>query len=547
MIKPYKLTLKKFDIGNIINNTCYNAVCPLNIFDNHTNLVSRSTGFIVEVINFKIIVVTCAHNILQTPDTVNSTIYPIITCTVTEAYSKDSKIKNTNPVAISLRLVGMDISADIAILCSILPGEETPHSLLSYQFSEKTQKLSWNTNSVYFGETVYAIGNMYGNNLCMLVGENADNNVVYLPESESYTNSLQLIITSLPVKGGASGSPVLTYDPELKKGVLSGIIQWSKKDNNYTAGLNTISLYKVCQKICQLNMKHNMIGNKMINFNGTNGKGYIGISTYSNVNGVELTKLCIQYPLFLKSVYRNQASGIRIKSLRDYSGSVSYGGIKNAICINKCDYLNQNKENRRKNNHRIKVGDIIMEIDGNRLGDENQDLRLSDIEYFNKGNIVFLKCLKPDIPIVEYYKCTIDSYPSVLERVSVEDSIELIEDLVWDIILQGTQPAKYFLKIPELVFIISTPRDFIFDNIYKGYYRETFYGAVPLYGDLKINTIPILNNDNILIVYPYSIISSSREFYTYEGLKLFMDNSANNPPIMSFFKNLISIIDKLPN
>ena len=96
----------------------------------------------------------------------------------------------------------MNISADIAVLYSILPNEETSYSLLGYRFGKRTQKLDWATRLVLYGETVYTIGNMYGSNLHMIVGNCVDNNIIYLPESEEYLNNIQQIITTLAIKGG---------------------------------------------------------------------------------------------------------------------------------------------------------------------------------------------------------------------------------------------------------------------------------------------------------------------------------------------------------
>ena len=67
-----------------------------------------------------------------------------------------------------------------------------------------------------------------------------------------------------------------------------------------------------------------------------------------------------------------------------------------------------------------------MEVDGQRLGDEGQDLRLSDVNQYDAGKTRFIKCLNPETTHVRYYRYTVDRYPTVLEYVSVDPNIELV-------------------------------------------------------------------------------------------------------------------------
>ena len=444
-------------VEKIIFDTAYDAVIMLSVFDKDTLPTSSSTGFIVDVVQNRIIVLTCAHNILIDSATINSAVYPTMSATVTGAYQSGSCIRNDQPIAVSLRLLGMNVAADIAVLYSILPSEETPDSSIGYRFGKPTQRLEWADRSVLYGETVYTIGNMYGSNLSMIAGNCADDNLIYRPEFPDYMNLIPHIITTLAVKGGVSGGPILCYDTEMKRAVICGIVQWSKRDNNYTAGLNTKSLQKNYRKIYDLNIGCHTIKPNRLNFNGSTGKGYSGVATYQHVSGEVLTILNQRYPDFKGSQYRNQVSGILITSFSTIALVIPNSRVENAQNIGRCDYLKKNTRAVAISEDRIKVGDILMEIDGQRLGDEGQDLRLSDVNQYDAGKTRFIKCLTPSTARVRYYRYTVDRSPAVLEYVSADPSIELIADQpVWSIAKYGSgwgslvQYKLNFLNIPSI-------------------------------------------------------------------------------------------------
>lgn len=410
----------------IIYDTCYDAIVRISTFNSMMELMGSYTGFIVDVVQNRIIVLSCAHNILTNFKEVNSDSHPTITATVTNAYEAGAKNKNEIPISVSLLPLGLNISADVGVFYSILPGEEIPTSLLSYRFGKSTQQLDWATKLVLYGETVYTIGNMYGSNLSMIVGNCADNNIIYLPESKAYQNNIQQIITTLAVKGGASGGPILCYDEEMKKGVICGMIQWSKVDNDYTGGLNTKSLRHNYRKIYDLNIGCHSIKPIRLNFNGSTGKGYSGVATYQYVSGSVLTKLNSIYPKFNQSKYRNQASGIQITEFSRPGMVLPNSRVENALNISRCDYLKRNTRAIAISDDKIKEGDILMEVNGQLLGDEEQSIRLSDINYYDAGKIRFIKCLRPETAQVRYYRYIVDRAPAELEYVSKDDTIEVL-------------------------------------------------------------------------------------------------------------------------
>jgi len=412
-------------VEKIVFDTAYNAVVTLSVFASNT--VLNSTGFIVDIVMNRIIVLTCAHNILATPKAINSVIYPTITAKVTGSYQAGSHIRNEMPIVISLRLLGMNISGDVAVLYSILPSEEDDESLLGYRFSKRTHRLSWASRPALYGETVYTIGNMYGSNLSMIAGNCADNNSVYNPESTVYLNRLQHITTTLAVKGGVSGAPIIYYDDVAKRAVICGIVQRSKVDNDYTVGLNLISLQKNYRRIYDLNISCQTIKPNRLNFNGSTGKGYSGVLTYEFVTEGLLTQLNNKYQQFNQSKYRNRIGGIMITLFSNPTTQViPNSGVAKARNISRCDYMKRNTRALAISNNNIELLDILMEVDGQRLGDEDQDVRLALINMYDAGKVHFIKCLKPSTATVQYYKYISDQYPEAFESVTVDPDIELL-------------------------------------------------------------------------------------------------------------------------
>jgi hypothetical protein len=422
------LTHKKNPIEKTIYNTCYDAVSTIRVFDSNVNLINSATAFTVCVLKGRIFVLTCAHVILTNYSEPNSGIYPIITALVKGAYQLGSKTKNKRPVAVSLKVLGMNVSADVALLCSILPGEETNFSLLSYLFGNKTQILHWANRTILYGEIIYALGNMYGGNTSMFSGNCVDNNLIYLSGSDTYLNNIQQIATTLSVSEGVSGGPIICYDPKNKRGAICGIAQLVKIDTNYTCGLDEFSLYNTYKRLFHLNVKCNSITRNLLNFNGSTRKGYSGVSTYEQVNAFVLTVLNSRFSRFNESKYNNRAQGILITSFSDTKIVIPDSRVVNAVNICKKDYLRRNKNANSIGTDKVEVGNIITEINSEVLGDEGQDLRISDKFYYSAGGIFFIKCLRPENVKVQYYKCIADEYPQELEFVSQDSSIRLIAD-----------------------------------------------------------------------------------------------------------------------
>lgn len=159
---------------------------PINIDDESSVLNIQSvfgSGWIQDVIDERIIVVTCAHLVLQ-DDGVELPIIPktSISCTVTNAIPKGEKIGKN--IAVSLKILGMDISADIAVLYSLKECEENTQNPFTFNFSSRNETLEWgNSSKVTFGSNVYVISNAYGTGLSMTTGTIADNDLVFRRKS----------------------------------------------------------------------------------------------------------------------------------------------------------------------------------------------------------------------------------------------------------------------------------------------------------------------------------------------------------------------------
>lgn len=402
---------------------CRDSVVMLNSYNPGNLLKSNGTGFIVCTINQKILVLTTAHNMLDKYGELNSPTHSI-SATVSGVYKANSKTKTT--IVVSLFIVAMDISADIALLCSVTPDEINNLNPYGYRFSNRTKKVIWG-NNVREGETVFCIGNLYGNGLSTIIGNCAKDNIIYGTELSGYTNPVRQTVFNLAVSTGGSGGAVFCFDKNLKKAVVCGIIQVGKKDNSsYTFGTNVNSLYHIYKKLYSLNISKGLINTNRLNFDESTNKGFLGISKHSYVGAGVLNSLAKKYQKFRNIKHVNSIKGVSIESFSDTPLIVSNSRVQYAVNISKKDYLNKNKNATTVSQNVIQVEDIIMEINSKKLGTGNQYAKLVDFEYYHKNSTVFIKCLNPAKGFISYYKCIVDGFPPSLEIISVEPSIQVL-------------------------------------------------------------------------------------------------------------------------
>ena len=416
----------------VVFNTCVNVIVPITAYVNNTNAVANFTGWIHANINNRLIIITSAHSVLNEQGiTPFADTYESFTCDITQAYI--SKLDGTpsvpspNKITASLRILGMDIAADICVMYTINPGEQTEIEKFGHFFDSNNPTLSVSTKRLLSGDTIYAISNMYGYGLSMSVGYVEDNEIVYRPDTTLYINQTTQMVTSLPLTGGASGAPVLLYDRNLCRGVLVGMVNWCKKTNSYTGGPNFDTIIKVYIRILKLNMSDDLkiLPNRK-NFEGKNGKGYLGVEAYIFTDGNVLTELNKRFTTFANSIYSKQCNGCYITKLNTVTNKLPKSGVYNAVNINEQAYINNTIESPAISLKFIQKYDIVLEINGIPLGIGKNEDHMSTISYFSAGKYIYAKVLRPETIEILYFRILCDEYPETYEFVSIDETITLV-------------------------------------------------------------------------------------------------------------------------
>ena len=397
---------------SVVYKTSKDAVLSIVSMNNRGEAFKKFSGWVQEVKDQRIFVITCAHNLLVNATTLPA--YPYFAATIENANNKSN-------IAVSLRLLGFDISADIAVLYSIKPSEQTIKEPLGFKFSSSQASLDFNQSkaaqnvSLIPGTPVYCISNIYANGLVMTTGFMQDDDVIYNTASAQYTNYTDQLISTLTVSDGSSGAPVLVYDNGA--GSVVGMVAFTKKVDNFTGGPNVKTLQYVYKKLIKLNKDF-----KQINFNGKTGKGYIGITNYNIVDEYVLTMLTQKYKAFNESKYRNEANGVILLALNNKDMIIPNSRVQNAI-----PYYKEGKKYKYKNIKKgIKPFDIVLEVNGAKVGIFDDNGSLNNEEYFKAGKKIILKVLRPETAEIIYFKVLCDQYPANLEKVSIDDSIRLV-------------------------------------------------------------------------------------------------------------------------
>lgn len=391
---------------------------------------SFSTGFITDIINNRIIICTSYHSLVIDPSNSDSVFYNSFACDVTGVYEKGSREKNKRPISASIKVLGVDKAADLAVLYSIKPCEETKFNKMGYNFSSRNSVLEFAKEQTLVGTKVYSLVNIYGTNISMLSGCMSDSNITIHTEALDYTNNVQQQVTDLACQTGSSGAPVIILDSKGKKGLVCGIVQWVKLENTYTGGLNQFSLTNIYQKIIQLNVTNSVLNEIRTDFNGKTGKGYLGVISYVYFNSTILAGLTKNFPIFANSVYSNIVQGIAVTKYSKTDLSIENSRLFNAINIDAKSYQTQDIKCEKISNTSIAYNDIILEINGSPIGDTEFDHKMSQFSYYNAGRFAFVKVLRisaTEPPEILYFKAICDEYPSSSEIVSKTSDIKLIE------------------------------------------------------------------------------------------------------------------------
>lgn len=476
------------------------------IEDYENSLINNSifgTGWIQNIVDDRIIVITCAHLILQSKGLTYPTKNNIsISCTVTNAIRKGQSSKDGRNIAVSLKILGLDISADIAVLYSLKDGEQDDENPFTFDFSTRNKTLKWgSSNNILFGSNVYVISNAYGTGLNMATGTIIDPDLVFRSLDPTYPNPTSQIISSVDVAGGSSGGPLFS-----EKGEVIGIIAWRKLDDNYVGGSNEIILQKSYNKIRQLNLIENECNQKYIpdrigglNFEGRTGKGYLGISSYFAVTDQTLKLIIQQYPKFADSQYSNSTNGIVI---------FQFSGMNMVIPKSGVLYAKNNETGVREG---LSLLDIILSIDDISLGVYDKGVSLDDFSYYKAGSKVQMKVLRPSTNKIMYFTVLVGEYPNTLEYVSQSNSIRLIAEGLPLNNLFANGVAPFPLRIKFGTFNTSAPTP---PAPYTKYATSfTVFTDTFLEGETTININ--VNPTAVPPIYGYPIVESAQYAIQY--------------------------------
>lgn len=223
------------------------------------------------------------------------------------------------------------------------------------------------------------------------VGHVRDNK--YLPSTVSNAQVEQLF-TSTQVIAGNSGSPVLDISGNII-GIAGWVYNQKLKSGNIfidvpiysmAGGPNQFMLEKIVNKIITIQK----------DYNGPNGKPFIGLTSWEPVCGSALVKLRLQYPSFADSDNDNP-DGIRILGLYN-NGPLMKAGLK--------------------------ADDVILAIS---YGSTTYDIGVNDNEYSISrlvwinpiGTTLQLKYIRPSDqnPIPKTVNVTLEAYPQSLDYV----------------------------------------------------------------------------------------------------------------------------------
>jgi hypothetical protein len=444
---------------------------------------SDFTGFIKKIKNNRAIIITCAHNVLIKNKSVDGEYIvstnplPFLCGTFTNILEKGSNVKKN--INCSLGILGMDISADIAVLFTYLPSEITSEDNIFYgfKFSKKNLTLKWGDSILFpIGNPVYCIGYSYGNGLDAYSGNCSNNNFIYDPENENYSNLTNQFLTTLSVEQGSSGSPILSED-----GKILGMIAWKKINNNYIGGSSQFTLKRVFDILLDINNINTIDKNFIFkNFNGSTGSGWTGLTSFNFVNSKTVSILTNLNNELIGNKQLSKGEGIIVLSIPKDG---TYGIEK--IPLNHVLNLKTNEE------ESIKVNDIILEINGKKINyNKNIELINSSV-YYNLNNKPIFKVFRPSNLKYYTFQCNATPFPNELEILSSDNTIKLLTTPA----LSYTKYNKfdffkneYRMKIAS-IFTEKDGRKFISWNSFNEFGIGTF-NIIDPYNDEFENFIP---------------------------------------------------------
>ncbi|AYV75443.1 MAG: hypothetical protein Terrestrivirus1_317 [Terrestrivirus sp.] len=201
-----------------------------------------------------------------------------------------------------LTLLGCDVSADVALMCTI-----------SHKFCKNQAQLKFNTN-FSAGDVCYSIStpfNLLENSISSGVIRNtyvvpwSINDIPPLGEQftgKKYTSEAVSLMTDTAIANGTSGGPFVNTNTE-----IIGMAQWKfSGTTSFAGGIQSQFLKPITHKLIDLSedsLKNPTMNSPRIDFNGTTGKGSLGIGSYIDVVGAQLVSLGNQNMEYKNSKY----------------------------------------------------------------------------------------------------------------------------------------------------------------------------------------------------------------------------------------------------
>ena len=446
----------KETFDSICTITC-NANTSKSKIDGSNGFISTGTGFIIDVKEKRLIIITSAHLILDQDGKRYPTKINIpITAAVNNVIKCGSHTKRN--ISVNLFVLGMDISADIAVLATYRKKERDPENEIyfGFDFSSRNSHLCFgDSKKTLIGTQVWTLSNAYASGICQSTGIIHDNNLVYATNSANYKNQTSQISTSMNVDEGSSGAPIVIY--KNSKVLVVGLLSWILKNDagNFVGGVSQKQLEKSYNKILKLNALNKVEQPyQNINFDAETGKGFLGIESYVPNNEKALQILNTKYPIFAKSKYFSLNEGFVLLSFTDEA--IVPLQIENSRVTNAKNMSTGLRTG-------LQVDDILLKVNDVAVNLYLDPEYVTFDSYNNQNKIIQMEIIRPSTAEKMCFEVISDKYPQNYEVVSESDKIELISTFT----------------TPDL------------SNTYTDYYAEV---SVGIFDKLR-------NFNNILIIY----------------------------------------------
>jgi S1-C subfamily serine protease len=499
---------KTFD--SICTITC-NANTSKYKIDGSNGFISTGTGFIINVKEKRLIIITSAHLILDQDGKRYPTKINIpITAAVNNVIKSGSHTKRN--ISVNLFVLGMDISADIAVLATYRKKERDQENEIyfGFDFSSRNDHLCFgDSKKTLIGTQIWTLSNAYAAGICQSTGIIHDNNLIYATNSSNYINQTSQISTSMNIDEGSSGAPIVIY--KNSKVLVVGLLSWLLKNDagNFVGGVSQKQLEKSYNKILKLNPLNNIVQPyENINFDGETGKGFLGIETYVPNNEKELQILNTKYSIFSKSKYSSLNEGFVLLSFTDENIvplQIPNSRVKNA----------KNMSTGLRTG--LQVDDILLKVNDRAVNLYLDPEYVTFHSYNDYKKKIKMEIIRPSTAEKMCFEVISDKFPQKYEIVSESNKIELISTFTTPDLWNNFIPIYSGISFENNKFGLNK------NNILVIYcYDKIWYPCLN-----QENKYMLISVDNLSDVYlrTLKINSFSFNWYLKETLEISIDNS----------------------